>query len=142
MPNEEDLFHELSFYTLAHSNQAYFIHQHIVDAFAVQHANESTKTIKLVYGLLGLCLYLEHGFTGKEVQNVHVFLSKDKSNWPQLILPKSKVNFSVGEILKAKEGKERDAAIRKWCETIWKNHRQNHAAITEWLVTRKVLSPS
>ena len=31
--SEEELFHELSFYTLAHPDPA-FIHQHIVDAYA------------------------------------------------------------------------------------------------------------
>lgn len=77
---ELQLFHELSFYSLAHPNKEYFIHQHVVDAYAVQHLNPETKIIKSVYGLLGLCLFLEYGFTGKEVQNVHVSLSSDKSD--------------------------------------------------------------
>lgn len=40
-------FHKLPFYTLAHPNPIYFIHQHAGDAFAAQTADENTKPIKI-----------------------------------------------------------------------------------------------
>ena len=39
---ELNLYDELAFYTLAHRSP-YFIHQHIVDAFAAQYANDKNK---------------------------------------------------------------------------------------------------
>lgn len=137
---ELELFHELSFYSLAHPNQPYFIHQHVVDAYAVQHLSSRTKMIKATYGLLGLCLYLEYGFSGKEVQNVHVQLSHDKSNWPTIRYPLEPINFSIRDILNASDGAERDAKIREWCEVVWEAHQVNQQAMRDWLKMRGIIS--
>ena len=51
----EDAYHELCYYTLAHRDPS-FIHQHVVDAFAAQHADEKTKPIKLTFALVGALL--------------------------------------------------------------------------------------
>lgn len=136
---ELELFHELSFYTMAHPNQAYFIHQHVVDAYAVQHLTEDSKIIKATYGLLGLCLYLEYGFTGKEVQNVHVKLSYDKSDWPNILYPLEPISFSIQNILDAPEGEERDRKIREWCEAVWKANEINQEPVRVWLKKRNVI---
>lgn len=53
MPTDHDLYNELSCYTIAHGDAA-FIHQHIVDAFIAQTADESTKPISLTFALVGL----------------------------------------------------------------------------------------
>lgn len=137
---ELDLFHALSFYSLAHPDQPYFIHQHVVDAYAVQHLTSHTKMIKATYGLLGLCLYLEYGFSGKEVQNVHVQLSNDKTNWPDIRYPLEPINFSIRDILNASEGNERDAKIREWCEVVWEAHQVNQQAMRDWLKMRDIIS--
>jgi Family of unknown function (DUF5946) len=60
----DDLYHELSCYTLAHRDPS-FIHQYIVDAYTAQHANETTKPIAVVFALIGLYLHIEKNFTGR-----------------------------------------------------------------------------
>jgi hypothetical protein len=40
--SDQDLYHELSYYTLAHPDPS-FIHQHIVDAYAAQHADDARR---------------------------------------------------------------------------------------------------
>jgi hypothetical protein len=67
MPNQspQDEFYELSYYTLAHPDNVYFIHQYIVEAFQTQSADKDTKPIRLIFSLLGLYLYLEKGYTGR-----------------------------------------------------------------------------
>jgi uncharacterized protein DUF5946 len=60
----------LSAYTLTHSDPA-FIHQHVVDAFAAQSADDTTKPITLTFALVGLYLHVEKGRTGRRVQLVH-----------------------------------------------------------------------
>lgn len=137
---ELHLFHELSFYTLAHPNHTYFIHQHVVDAYAVQHLTAHSKMIKATYGLLGLCLYLEYGFSGKEVQNTHVRLSYDKSNWPNIHYPVEPINYSIMDILNVSEGNERDAKIKEWCEAVWQAHQVNQQPIRDWLKSRGIIN--
>ena len=61
------LCHELSLYTLSHGD-AFFIHQVAVDAYAAQHAGPASKPITVAFALIGLCLLLERGHTGRAVQ--------------------------------------------------------------------------
>jgi hypothetical protein len=49
---EQDAYDELQCYTLAHPDPA-FLHQHVVDAWAAQHADERTKPIGLTFVLIG-----------------------------------------------------------------------------------------
>ncbi len=52
----QEQYHELSFYTLAHTGKT-FIHQHIVDAYAAQAADAKTKSITIFFALAGLYLF-------------------------------------------------------------------------------------
>lgn len=115
----QDQFNELSFYTLAHPDNAYFIHQHIVDAYQAQTATVQTKSIAITFSLLGLYLYLEKGFTGREVQLAHMKLAENKRPWPQLELPIQRGDITVIDVLQAAPGEPRDLMIRKWCEAVW-----------------------
>jgi hypothetical protein len=128
---ETVLFHQLSFYTLAHPDPVYFIHQHAVDAFAAQTADENTKSIKLTFGLIGLYLFLEKRYTGKQVQNAHIKLSQNKKVWPSLALPKHRGNITVSDVLQAEEGEPRDLMIKKWCESVWAAYENWHEAIAQ-----------
>ena len=112
-------YHELSFYTLAHPNNLYFIHQHIVDAQTAQTADVNTKPIGIVYALVGLYLMIERNYTGRQVQQAHLQLSKNKKNLPSIRLPEKRGEITVQEVLNAPPGPERDAAIRDWCLSVW-----------------------
>src|SRR6266540_4157759 len=95
-PKEE--FNELSFYTLGHSDTVYFIHQHIVDAFQAQTADENTKPISIIFSLIGLYLYIEKMYTGRQVQQAHMKLAQNKKVWPMLDLPKQKGTITVSDV--------------------------------------------
>src|SRR5258708_19251825 len=84
--SEQDAYHEVSAYTLGHGGPA-FIHQHAVDSFAAQRAGEGTKPIGLTFALVGLYLHLERGFSGRQVQRVHMQMGGRKRQWPQFVLP-------------------------------------------------------
>ena len=115
---EEDSYHELCGYTLTRGDAA-FIHQHVVDAFAAQHADEKTKPIKITFALVGLYLLLEHRFSGKEVQRAHMRLARPGRPWPTLVLPRHRGSLTAVEVMAAPEGVERDAAIHAWCGSVW-----------------------
>jgi hypothetical protein len=128
MTSDQEMYNELSYYTLAHPDPV-FLHQNIVDAYAVQHADESTKPIVIVFGLIGLYLHIEKNFTGKQVQRAHMQLAKRRKKWPQLMLPKDRGAIGVAAVLAATPGKERDKMIRNWCASVWEAWKDSHDQI-------------
>jgi hypothetical protein len=118
MSTDLEAFQELSFYTLAHG-RASFIHQLAVDAFAAQHASESSKPISVVFSLLGLYLHLEHGFSGKQVQRAHMQLARVQRQWQPMPLPAERGTITVHKVLAEAPGPARDAMIEKWCASVW-----------------------
>jgi uncharacterized protein DUF5946 len=132
MNSEQDAFDELCCYTIAHSD-ASFIHQHVVDAFAAQRADEQTKPIKLTFALVGLYLHIEKKFSGKQVQRAHMTLAQRKRPWPVLAFPKHRGDVTVAEVLAAPAGPERDEAIEAWCTSVWQAFRECHQQVADWL---------
>ncbi len=128
MTGESEAFEQLSYYTLERRDPA-FIHQHVVDAFAAQTANEDTKPIKVIFALIGLYLYLEHGYTGKQVQRAHTDLGRLKRAWPRWDLPAFRGEITVSDVLDREPGAERDEMIRTWCESVWRAYRSSHQQI-------------
>jgi len=125
---DESLFHELAFYTLERRDPE-FIHQHAVDAFAAQNANEDSKPIAVYFALIGLYLYIEKGFTGRQVQLAHMQLARHRKQWPTFSMPAARGEVTVAHVLAAKPGEPRDAMIRAWCASVWQAWSVNHAAI-------------
>jgi Family of unknown function (DUF5946) len=115
---DEDLYNDMAYYTLAHSSPS-FLHQHVVDAFTAQHADESTKPIAIVFALIGLYLFLEKDFSGRQVQRAHMQLAKRRKDWPRLGIPQEVGSVSIAEALAAEPGPARDAKIREWCVSVW-----------------------
>jgi hypothetical protein len=125
---EEEIYHQLSCYTLQHPDPS-FIHQHAVDAYAAQHVDGGTKAISIVFALVGLYLYLEKGFSGKQVQKAHMQLAKRRKNWVRPQLPKERGAVSVSDVVSAPPGKQRDALIREWCLSVWNAWREDRGQI-------------
>jgi hypothetical protein len=117
MTNDE-LYNELAYYTLSHPDSS-FLHQHVVDAYAAQCANENTKTIQIVFALVGLYLYLEKGFSGRKVQKAHMQLAKRRRNWERPTLPASRGAIGIVDVLAAAPGEPRDLLIGDWCLSVW-----------------------
>jgi hypothetical protein len=129
MASQKEEFNELSFYTLAHPDMIYFIHQHAVDAFQAQCADKSTKQIGLVFSLAGLYLFLEKGYTGRQVQQAHMRLAQNKKAWPQLGLPEQRGAITVSDVLKSEPGQARDQMIKAWCSSVWSAYKDWHNTI-------------
>jgi hypothetical protein len=111
-------YHELCGYTLSLRDAA-FVHQHVVDAWAVQRATPQSKPIATAFGLVGLYLHLERGFTGRQVQLAHVKLARTRRQWPVLPLPGERGAVTVFDVMAAPPGHERDRAIHRWCASVW-----------------------
>jgi hypothetical protein len=128
MPSELDAYHELSAYTLTHGDLT-FIHQHVVDAWAAQHADAGVKAIGLTFALAGLYLHLERGFSGRQVQRAHMEMGRRirlrpgfggrERQWPEFAMPAQRGSITAREVMAAPEGPLRDAAIDDWCRSVW-----------------------
>jgi Family of unknown function (DUF5946) len=116
----------MSAYTLMHGG-AEFIHQHLVDAWAAQHAAPTKSNIALAFALIGLYLAVEKGFTGRQVQLAHMQLGKTKRIWPCFDAPLERPRVTILDVAKAEAGTDRDAAIKEWAAAVWESWRHAHA---------------
>lgn len=129
MEADKNLFYELTYYTLAHPDQIYFIHQHVVDTYAAQQANETTKPINITFALAGLYLFLEKNYSGRQVQQAHMKMAKHKQVWPVFKYPQHKGDVTIQEVLLAPPGNERDTMIKEWNESVWNTYKENHETV-------------
>src|SRR5258708_31390603 len=102
-----------------------FVLQHVVDAFAVQTANNESMPIGVVFGLVGLYLHVEKQFSGRQVQRVHMELGRRKREWPRLFVHEDRGSMTVADVLTASAGQQRDKAIDNWCSTVWTDSDEN-----------------
>ncbi|MFI5229668.1 MAG: DUF5946 family protein [Gemmatimonadales bacterium] len=137
---EREAYDELSAYTLSHKSPE-FLHQHVVDAFGAQRATAETKPIGVAFALAGLCLQLEHGFTGRQVQRAHMKLAGRSRSWPTFALPADRGAMTAVDVLAAPAGDARDAAIGAWCGSVWAAYADQAPAVRA-LLTRYDIVPS
>ncbi len=126
-------YHQLSEYTLSHQDKS-FIHQHIVDAFTAQTADDETKRISLVFALAGLYLRCEKKLTGMQIQQVHLQMAKRKEHLPNLYMPKKRGAITVEDVLATEPGQQRDEMIDQWCAAVWRAFDKNRDTIAELTV--------
>ena len=135
---EQEANDELSAYTLMRGD-ATFIHQYVVDAFAVQYSDEQTKPIKLTFGLVGLYLKIEKQFSGRRVQRAHMQMARKKHVWPAFEVPADRGSMSPSDVIAAPPGPERDKAIDAWCVSVWSPWQINRRTIAMLLEQHEVI---
>lgn len=106
-----------------------FILQNVVDAHHAQTATDQTKPIVIIMALVGLYLHVEQGFSGLQVQHVHMQLARKKHRWPKIVLPHTRGAVTPQDVMNVSEGDERDRAISDWCRSVWEAYRQNRETI-------------
>ncbi|WP_041580500.1 DUF5946 family protein [Bacillus sp. 1NLA3E] len=118
-------YSELSTYTL-NKQDIYFNHQHAIDTYSAQHSGSGMKNITTAYSLIGLYYAIEHGYTGKQVQHIHMLLSKQKYNWQGLQPPNKHYSITVYDVLKEEPGEKRDVMLRNWMDDVWNCWKDQH----------------
>jgi hypothetical protein len=126
------VYDELASYTLAHGDPA-FVHQHVVDAFAAQHAATDSKPIGVAFALIGLYLHLERGRSGREVQQAHIRLAQRRRQWPLFDIPATGGDLTIRDVLAVAPGPERDRAIDEWCASVWTAWSGSHERVVALL---------
>ena len=129
---EEAAYQQLQCYTLGRGDVE-FIHQHVVDAWAAQHAHAGSKPIGVAFALIGLYLHVERDFTGRQVQDTHMTLARRRREWPVFALPRERRSMSAIDVIAAPAGDERDAAIDAWCGVVWAQYADSREAVAALL---------
>jgi hypothetical protein len=136
MSDIQAAYDELYVYTMGRPR---FILQHVVDAHTAQTVNEHSKPIAIVFALVGLYLHLEKGFAGRPVQQAHERLGRRKRKWPVIPLPADRGAMTALDVMAVPAGDERDAAIDRWCETVWRAFGLSRAAIVSLMAEEGIL---
>ncbi len=126
--SEREAYDELQCYTLGHGS-ADFVHQHVVDAWAAQHADAHTRPIGLTFALVGLYLRVEKGWSGRQVQRAHMRLSARTRDWPTFALPSDRGEVTAVDVMASPPGAERDHAIDTWCASVWSVFGESHRTV-------------
>lgn len=138
MASQETAYHEVCAYTLTRGDDT-FIHQHVVDAWAAQHASVDSKPIGVFFALVGLYLHIERGFTGRDVQRVHMQLAKRPEPWPVTMLPVARGGITAIDVLASPEGSARDAMIHDWARSVWEAYADSRAGVVGLLRRRGII---
>ena len=124
------LLNELSYYTLAQGDPR-FIHQHLVDAYGAQHVRQSKSTIGAAFALAGLYLAVERGFTGRQVQKMHMLMARTSKEWPRFDPPEGVGPLTVADVLAVEAGPGRDQKLLEWCASVWGAWSREHRRVRE-----------
>ncbi|HEX6548509.1 MAG TPA: DUF5946 family protein [Candidatus Dormibacteraeota bacterium] len=126
------LMHEVSYYTLGHGREL-FIHQHLVDAYGAQHVRPSGPTIAAAFALAGLYLSVEKGWSGLQVQRMHMLMARRSKQWPRYLPPPGVGPLTVADVHAAEPGPARDQMLIEWCSTVWAAWREDQVRVREML---------
>ncbi|MCL5947252.1 MAG: DUF5946 family protein [Chloroflexi bacterium] len=121
-------FRELTFYTLSKQDTD-FLHQHAIEAYAAQHYGREMKSITITFALIGLYFAVDHHYSGRQVQRVHMLLGRQKHQWEAHNLPlypSSSYSLTAGDVLQEQPGEHRDAVLRAWMGAVWQCWKDQH----------------
>ena len=124
------VFSDLQCYTVAKQDPE-FIHQHVVDTYEAQHAGGPTRTITVAFGLIGLYLAVEKGYTGRQVQLARMRIAKVRKVWPRLEPPGQPALLTVMDVLCSGPDADKDRMVRKWMTVAWESWADRH----DWVRT-------
>ena len=104
-----------------------------MDAYQAQMSDSQTKSIAIVFALLGLYLFLEEEYTGREVQLMHMKIAKKKpARWPEIIFPENKGDVNIQDVLKLTSSTEKEAMIKHWCESVWNAYSESQQVVRDF----------
>jgi len=117
------------------------IHRLTVDAYAVQHPGYRDRQSIHSVGvhLIRLCLFLEHGLTAEDANDVMLEAGKNKHTFTWLAPPRSLGNITAADVAKATSVAEHKELVRAWAQSAWDAWAIHQHTIRLWLpATRAV----
>ncbi|MGE0229742.1 MAG: DUF5946 family protein [Dehalococcoidia bacterium] len=78
-----------------------------MEAHMASHLTAEMRPLAGAFLLLGLCLFVERGYSGKRVQLAHVQLAERRREWPRFGRPPESSAMTVLDVLAAPPGESR-----------------------------------
>ncbi len=122
------VYGELTGYTIMLRDET-FIHQYLVDSYAAQHAEDHQPPIRVAFALIGLYFSLEKGYSGKQVQHMHMLLARRSKSWPRFPRPAQTGALTAHDMLNAQPGATRDAMLMRWSQSVWEAWSHEHERV-------------
>lgn len=122
------LYGELTAYTVTRGYTD-FIHQHLVDAYGAQHVREDARPIGVAFALIGLYLAFEKGYSGRQVQHMHMLLANRSKSWPRFTPPSHMGVLTVADVLQVQPGEPRDTMLLQWGQSVWDAWSNEHERV-------------
>jgi hypothetical protein len=130
------LYGELAGYEGQHMVELGQHHQMMVDAYGAQHAGGTARAIGPAFGLIGLYLAFEQGWSGSEVRDAHHWLAERFDAWPEFQPLATAATVTVEDVALTGTVDERAAALRAWAAAVWESWRPEHLRVAALLDER------
>lgn len=114
-------------------------HQLTVDAYGAQHAGAPSPPISTAFGLIGLYLALEHGWSGTAVRAAHRFLAQRSTTWPSFRGRSDAPVLCIADVAGATSPDEHASRVQAWARSVWDSWAPEHPRVGAW--ADAVLSP-
>ena len=119
-------------YEAQHLTRLGRLHQLTVDAYAAQHAGAPSPPIATAFGLIGLFLALEHGWSGTAVRAAHQLLAQRHSTWPSFRARTSGPVLTVADVAGAIMPEEHASRVEAWARSVWGSWAPEHPQVGSW----------
>ncbi len=133
------IYTEVLSYETEHQTLLGRYHQLTVDVYGAQHAGAPSPPIATAFGLIGLDLALEHGWSGTAVRATHQFLAQRYSKWPSFRGRLDGPVLTVADVAGATTPDEHASRVQAWARSVWNSWTPEHAQVSSWV--EAVLSP-
>jgi hypothetical protein len=110
------------------------VHRLIVDAYMSQHPGYATPAGRrsVAVHLVGLCLALERGATGKAIGEIMARVFPDKQDIAPLEPIPAPTAITVASLLDAPDLASHSRLARAWAETVWRSWTPAHERVRQW----------
>jgi len=102
------------------------LHQLTVDTYGAQHAGGHAPAIATAFGLIGLRLALEDGWTGTEVRAAHQYLARRHRTWPAFAPASITWRVTVIDVAGIGSPEAHEEAVSRWAADVWSSWRREH----------------
>lgn len=105
------------------------LHQLTVDAYGSQHGGPPTPPIATAFGLIGLRLALDEGWSGTQVRSAHQYMGEASGDWPVFDRPATPGDVTVYDVAAADSPEAHADAVGRWAAAVWSAWHEAHPRV-------------
>lgn len=130
------LYGEVCGYEYEHLARVGRFHQLTVDAYGAQHGGPSSPSIGTAFGLIGLHLALEEGWSGTKVRDAHQELARRFDDWPVFDRPATMTALTIFDVAIAGSPDAHAETVERWAAAVWASWAPAHGEVARLIAER------